>query len=272
MPHQNLLDASGSHSTATDDFSLAILISQLLLCGNHPFMGYPVGVDLEEPKFSDNILLGATRILGTGLVTVPPESVDMGVLPRGSLSWPTEPSGSACGTATNARPPRGGRPNSPPRSTAPSAARVTGGTPSTTATRRVPTVRPARCPWCARVDAGLPDPFDLDGHDQLAAADVSVVPASPRRSPPPARPAAMSATAPAAWIPDPDLDDSFDSTYLPYRPQVPRSPAPRRRGDRYRSTRPGRHERVHVSSLGLIVIAAALLVLAILSVVMTIAT
>jgi eukaryotic-like serine/threonine-protein kinase len=66
-------------SEFTDDFSLAVLVLQLLLCGDHPFLGQPAGGG--EAQWSDNIRLARSHLIAPGLVLLPHDAVPADVLP-----------------------------------------------------------------------------------------------------------------------------------------------------------------------------------------------
>lgn len=66
-------------SPYTDNFSLAVLILQLLLCGDHPFDGRPD--DGSEVQRRDNIRHGRSHLTADGKVRLPKGAVEADVLP-----------------------------------------------------------------------------------------------------------------------------------------------------------------------------------------------
>lgn len=69
---------------ATDNFALAVLIYQLLTCGNHPFGGVPRDGEGEE-TIQDNIAAGSSYLITPEKVVVPRHLVEPRVLPPALL-------------------------------------------------------------------------------------------------------------------------------------------------------------------------------------------
>lgn len=160
-------------SAATDDFALAIVVCELLMCGDHPFMGHPTTVDLEEATPSENIKLGVSRLAVAGSVTVPEYAIDVAVLPPsvralavrtfgpGRLVPDERPTAERWAVAL-----RGVLDGVRRCQANPKHSFHGGASPS--------------CPWCARLRDGLDDPFSLDAYmDEGFADDDSAYSAAP---------------------------------------------------------------------------------------------
>jgi DNA-binding helix-hairpin-helix protein with protein kinase domain len=76
-------------SQATDNFALAVLISRLLLAGDHPFAGYPALAadedDEESGQISQNIRAGRSYLVAPGEVELADGTVGPEVLPPALL-------------------------------------------------------------------------------------------------------------------------------------------------------------------------------------------
>jgi serine/threonine protein kinase len=164
-----LMTVPGSpHSTATDDFSLAVMLCELMMCGNHPFMGTPKGVDIEENTPSESIRLGACRIVRPTDVTVPADAIDVGVLPVRVRTLAMRAFGSGHS-----------RPDERPTAEMWAAALRTvrdGITTCQVDTRHRFHNSAPECPWCARLRRGLDDPFSTDDFITLPAGAPSAGP------------------------------------------------------------------------------------------------
>ncbi|WP_405392692.1 hypothetical protein OG596_35805 [Streptomyces sp. NBC_01102] len=73
--------AGTAPDAASDDFVLAVLVHQLLMCGLHPFAGHPAdGADYLS--YDDNILHGRCRLLDRASVVLPRSAPPADLLPR----------------------------------------------------------------------------------------------------------------------------------------------------------------------------------------------
>ncbi|WP_328930495.1 hypothetical protein OG429_33245 [Streptomyces sp. NBC_00190] len=66
---------------AADDFVLAVLLHELLMCGLHPFAGHPAA-DADYLSYDDNILHGRCRLLDRTSVVLPRSAPPVDLLPR----------------------------------------------------------------------------------------------------------------------------------------------------------------------------------------------
>ncbi|MFF3785710.1 hypothetical protein [Streptomyces sp. NPDC001933] len=66
---------------ASDDFVLAVLVHQLLMCGLHPFAGHPA-TGGDYLSYDDNVLHGRCRLLDRTSVTLPRSAPPADLLPR----------------------------------------------------------------------------------------------------------------------------------------------------------------------------------------------
>ncbi|WP_327174551.1 hypothetical protein OG599_04020 [Streptomyces sp. NBC_01335] len=66
---------------ASDDFVLAVLVHQLLMCGLHPFAGHP-GAGGDYLSYDDNVLHGRCRLLDRASVVLPRSAPPVDLLPR----------------------------------------------------------------------------------------------------------------------------------------------------------------------------------------------
>lgn len=138
-------------SVATDGFALAVLVHLLLLEGVHPFAGVWQGVG-EPPDLPERIRRGAfAHRRGSG-VALSPYALGLGVLPRRlrRLTWRAFTSGRRRPTA---------RPSAADWVTALDEADATLVDCPRSSWHVYPRHLKRACPWCARIDAGLPDPF-----------------------------------------------------------------------------------------------------------------
>lgn len=146
------LDINAPRSTATDDFTLAVLVCRLLTAGDHPFMGHPVVPVSEDPSPGENIRLGLSYLAHPFAVRVPPETVDAQIM--------------SPAIATLARQAFGPGIQNPTRR--PSAAKWHETLRKEWSSAQTCHLRPhhsygahlAGCPWCARAAAGKSDPFN----------------------------------------------------------------------------------------------------------------
>ncbi|MFD8022131.1 hypothetical protein ACFV6G_17075 [Streptomyces lavendulae] len=66
---------------AGDEFVLAVLVHELLMCGLHPFAGHPAG-DTDYLSYDDNVLHGRCRLLDRTSVVLPRSAPPLDLLPR----------------------------------------------------------------------------------------------------------------------------------------------------------------------------------------------
>jgi DNA-binding helix-hairpin-helix protein with protein kinase domain len=134
-------------SAYTDNFALAVIVLQLLLCGEHPFYGQPA--DGTEGQIADNIREARSHLIGNGLVRMPPSALNAQVLPPEIQ-------------AMAMRAFREGRLDARQRPTAQQWAAgldaVIAGTSKCSAGHAFKTSY-GECPWCERLALRLPDPF-----------------------------------------------------------------------------------------------------------------
>jgi DNA-binding helix-hairpin-helix protein with protein kinase domain len=207
-----------NRTTASDDFTLAILVCQLLTCGDHPFMGTPRHHDMDTMGRSENIRLGLTRLVRPGDLNFSRNAVDVSVLPPSILKLARQTFADG-----HLEP-----------DVRPTAARWSGALANVrNGLRRCPDVRrhvfhstAEVCPWCARTALGEYDPFDL-GLD-----DDSVVPADfPLFISPPVPPVPHDRTPPPVEelvsVEEFPPMDEFPSVSVPWQPPPP-SPPPAR--------------------------------------------
>lgn len=135
---------------ASDAFALAILVFQLLCEGVHPFAGIWRGKG-DPPDVPTRMRRGLFPYRRGGRVSPPPHALPLGCLPPEvrRLVWRTFTSGVR-------------RPAARPSAAAWVAALERAETSLRTCDRsphHVFSDHRRRCPWCERIDAGLPDPF-----------------------------------------------------------------------------------------------------------------
>jgi DNA-binding helix-hairpin-helix protein with protein kinase domain len=134
-------------SAYTDNFALAVMVLQLLLCGEHPFYGQPA--DGTEGQIADNIRESRSYLIGDGLVRLPPNALNAQVLPPEIQAL-----------AMNAF--RVGRLDPRQRPTAQQWAAGLDAmivTASKCAAGHAFKTSYGECPWCERLALRLPDPF-----------------------------------------------------------------------------------------------------------------
>jgi len=144
---------SGPRSLATDRFSLAVLVCQLLLCGDHPFQGFPTRDLDDEPSPETNIVHGITAVIDPAAVHLPMEAVSCDILPPGVRDLARQAFGS--GHAAVER--------------RPAAEEWYAALDEAWHGVRTCLARPGHtygehlteCPWCARSRQGLFDPFPV---------------------------------------------------------------------------------------------------------------
>jgi eukaryotic-like serine/threonine-protein kinase len=134
-------------SAYTDNFALAVMVLQLLLCGEHPFYGQPA--DGTEGQIADNIREARSHLIGNGLVRLPPSALNAAVLPpeiqamamsafrEGRLDPRQRPSAQQWAAGLDAM--------------IASASKCAAGHAFKTSY--------GECPWCERLAVRLPDPF-----------------------------------------------------------------------------------------------------------------
>jgi hypothetical protein len=142
--------ASVDRTVESDDFAMAVLVFQLLLEGVHPFAGVWRGSG-EPPDIPARMRDGSFPYRRGSRVAPPPYALSLDVLPPSlrRLAW-------RCFT-TGVR-----RPSARP-SAAEWMAALEGADGSLQTCARSPHhvfgAHLRRCPWCDRLDGGLPDPF-----------------------------------------------------------------------------------------------------------------
>jgi DNA-binding helix-hairpin-helix protein with protein kinase domain len=137
-------------TAASDDFAVAVLVFQLLLEGVHPFSGIWRGRG-EPPDVSARIRAGHFPYRRGSRLAPPPHALALEVLPPSlrKLVWRTFTSGVR-------------RPSARPSAAEWMAALESAESALQTCDRSVHHVFSShlrRCPWCARIDTGMPDPF-----------------------------------------------------------------------------------------------------------------
>lgn len=80
-PPELLTNGGAERSTATDDFSLAVLVCRLLLVGDHPFMGIRLGGLDDDADTARNIADGYSYLVRPDEMGLPPGTFDPGLLP-----------------------------------------------------------------------------------------------------------------------------------------------------------------------------------------------
>ncbi len=148
-----LPELAGPKSVETDRFTLAVLVCQLLLCGDHPFHGIPVRALDVDPSPETNIQYGITVLTAPSEVEVPAEAIEPGVLPPPVAALARQTFGSGHGTA-------GTRPAAQEWAEALDLAwddvRTCQHRPGHTYSGHL-----SECPWCRRAGSGRFDPFPL---------------------------------------------------------------------------------------------------------------
>ncbi len=134
----------------SDDFAVAVLVFQLLLEGVHPFAGIWRGRG-EPPDVSARIRSGQFPYRRGARLVPPPHGLPLDVLPPPlrKMAWRAFTSGVR-------------RPSARPSAGAWVAALEAAEGALRTCDRSVHHVFSShlrRCPWCARIDRGMPDPF-----------------------------------------------------------------------------------------------------------------
>ena len=171
-----LLTLDFPRSALTDNFSLAVIVLQLLLCGEHPFSGQPA--DGSEAQLADNIKEARSHLIGDGLVRLPRVALTADVLPPAIRAM-----------AVSAF--RDGRLDVRQR---PTARQWTAALDEMIAgARRCPAGHSfaadvGECPWCERLAVGLPDPFGKAlpaDYEPTARARAAIAAAAARTPAPP---------------------------------------------------------------------------------------
>ncbi|MDQ1403569.1 MAG: hypothetical protein QOG03_1885, partial [Actinomycetota bacterium] len=163
---QSGVPSARRRTVESDDFSLAVLIHLLLLEGVHPFAGIWKGRG-DPPDLGGRIAIGSSARRHWSRVVPPPAALSRRVLPR-QLRLMV---GAAFGSGLHhpsARPTARMWVDALDRAEAD--LRTCGRSP-----HHVFSSSRRRCPWCARIDLGLPDPFP----GPTGQSDVA------RRPPPP---------------------------------------------------------------------------------------
>ncbi|MER6348629.1 protein kinase domain-containing protein [Streptomyces sp. NPDC001595] len=126
---------------ASDDFVLAVLVHQVLMCGLHPFAGHPADGG-DYLSYDDNVLRGRCRLLDRGSVVLPRSAPPADLLPRRLLTLfraafgGTRPTAAAWAEALAAE-------------SAPGRLRTCAANPC-----HVHTVERPWCPWCDLAERG----------------------------------------------------------------------------------------------------------------------
>jgi DNA-binding helix-hairpin-helix protein with protein kinase domain len=195
-----------AHGTATDDFVLALLLCELLMCGDHPYLGIPKGVDVDAPSTpSESIKRGACHLVSPSDVMVPADVIDVGVLPPAVRALAVR----AFGVGHR-------RPQERPTAERWTAAlrSVRDGIMTCTAySRHTFHYTTAPCPWCTRLRSGRSDPF--------GAEDVCL----------PADEPAKTTPLPPDFLPPPPIAAPGSAGGPPHRPGPP-VPSPTKHSDR----------------------------------------
>jgi DNA-binding helix-hairpin-helix protein with protein kinase domain len=150
-PPELQTDDECERSPATDDFSLAVLVCRLLLLGDHPFMGIRTGGGDDDADVAQNIADGYSYLTRPGEMGLPAGTLDAALLPPRVLEL-------AQRTFGDGHRDPGARPTAEDW--------LVGLDDAMGSIRPCP-AHPfhaygdhlQRCPWCARVEAGLADPF-----------------------------------------------------------------------------------------------------------------
>ncbi|WP_131772309.1 MULTISPECIES: protein kinase domain-containing protein [Protofrankia] len=154
-----LPELSGPRGVETDRFTLAVLVCQLLLCGDHPFQGIPARLLDVDPSPETNIQYGITVLTAPSEVEVPDEAVEPDVLPPRIAALARQAFGAGHG-AVNSRP--AAQEWAEALDLAWDDVRTCGNRKGHTYSGHLP-----ECPWCARARSGRFDPFpalpDLTG-------------------------------------------------------------------------------------------------------------
>lgn len=142
--------SSVDRTAASDDFALAILVFQLLMEGLHPFAGIWSGGG-EPPDVPERMRAGRFPYRRGGRLAPPPHALGLDVLPPAvrRLVWQAFTAGVR-------------RPSARPTAAQWAEALERADAALTTCDRSPHHAFASgrrRCPWCDRIDAGLPDPF-----------------------------------------------------------------------------------------------------------------
>jgi DNA-binding helix-hairpin-helix protein with protein kinase domain len=144
---------AGPKSVETDCFALAVLVCQLLLCGDHPFHGIPVRPLDVDPSPETNIQYGITALTAPREVEVPIEAIAPSVLPPQVAALARQAFGAGHGTA-------GSRPVAQEWVEALDFAwadvKTCDTRPGHTYSGHL-----TECPWCVRAALGQFDPFPI---------------------------------------------------------------------------------------------------------------
>ncbi|MEA3077712.1 MAG: hypothetical protein QOF60_2620 [Actinomycetota bacterium] len=142
--------ATTDRTTASDDFAVAVLVFQLLMEGVHPFAGVWRGRG-EPPDVASRVRRGYFPYRRGARVVPPPRALPLDVLPPElrKLAWRA--------FTTGVR-----RPSARPTSAEWAAALERADDRLAACSRsghHVYSDHRRSCPWCTRIDSGLPDPF-----------------------------------------------------------------------------------------------------------------
>ncbi|MCK9895277.1 hypothetical protein [Frankia sp. AgB32] len=172
-------DPPADHSAATDDFSLAVVLCELLMCGTHPYVGVPADDTVQADTPAELIQRGLCRFAGDDLVIVPARTLPVDVLPVDLLDLARRAFGPGLRDPAD-RPPA-----------AVWASRLDSTLEALTTcvneSRHVfSALAGQRCPWCRQRDNGFHDPFVPRRGSSHGSTDATTnVPSAPPPPPPP---------------------------------------------------------------------------------------
>ena len=146
-------NANALKSPATDNFSLAVIVYRLLMLGIHPYQGVSRDPKRHHSLISDNIRDGVCHLISPDDVTIPSTALAPDILPPEVRAL-----------AETAFGPGHLNPSSRPDAAAWARALHHASDELATCTvgqHHVYSAHLTRCPWCARVAEGRPDPFTV---------------------------------------------------------------------------------------------------------------
>jgi DNA-binding helix-hairpin-helix protein with protein kinase domain len=148
---RELLDGGGQVTRESDSWQLAVLVCQLLMEGEHPFLGTPAAADRDRRVPADNVRDGVSRFRSESSVELPARALPLSVLPSSVRALAERCFGDGLAD-----------PMSRPAPSEWVRALVEADN-TLRACEAVWSHRFAasleRCPWCERATSGLPDPF-----------------------------------------------------------------------------------------------------------------
>jgi DNA-binding helix-hairpin-helix protein with protein kinase domain len=184
--------AAYPRSAATDDFALAVIVLQLLLCGEHPFLGQPA--DGTEGLIADNIREARSHLVDGGLVRLPRFALNADVLPPHIRSMAVSAFRAAHLDARQ-------RPAA--REWVAALDQLMDEAKTCAAGHAYSPAR-GECPWCERLFLRLPDPFgkslpaDYEPSARLRAAAAAI---PPTMTVPQRQPDLLPVVVPPPWPP-----------------------------------------------------------------------